>query len=137
MEKHYQFSDERLLQAMEISALDPAYFSHEAHLRWGWLLIENNGIENAIEKACDQLKSYTSKLGAEDKYNETVTVAAIKAIHHFRLKSKSDNFKDFIKASSRLKTSFKELMETHYSEDIFTNAKAKVKYMKPDKAPFD
>ena len=137
VEKHYQFSDERLLNAMENSALDPSYFSHEAHLRWGWLLLENNDLDEAINKACNQLRQYTAELGAADKYNETVTVAAMRAIHHFRLKSESDNFKDFIAESSRLKTSFKELMNTHYSENIFSSAKAKKMYMKPDRAPFD
>ena len=137
MEKHYQYSDERLVLAMENSALDPGIFSHEAHLRWGWLLLENNKLEEAIRKACHQLKQYTKHLGADDKYNETVTVAAMRAIHHFRLKSNTNNFKDFIAESSRLKTSFKELMDAHYSENIFNSKLARTQYMKPDKAPFD
>ena len=137
MEKHYQHTDEDLLLAMENSTLDPAIFSHEAHLRWGWLLLESNSLDKAIGKACSQLKRYTIQLGASDKYNETVTIAAIRAIHHFRLKSTADNFKDFIVESSRLKTSFKELMDAHYSENIFNSVLAKKQYLKPDKAPFD
>lgn len=137
MEKHYQYSDERILFAMENSALDPEVFSHEAHLRWGWLLLENNVLGEAIEKACSQLRRYTQHLGVLDKYNETVTIAAMRAIHHFRLKSNADNFRDFISEASRLKTSFRELMESHYSENIFKSPKAKKQYLEPDKAPFD
>ena len=137
MEKHYHFTDERLMLAMENAALDPEIFSHEAHLRWGWLLLEHYELEKAIDKACSQLKKYTKKLGAADKYNETVTVAAMRAIHHFRLKSTKNNFRDFIAESSRLKTSFRELMNAHYSENIFSSASARIKYMEPDKAPFD
>ena len=137
MEKHYQYSDERILVAMENSALDPEVFSHEAHLRWGWLLLNNNILEEAIEEACSQLRQYTQHLGASDKYNETVTIAAMRAIHHFRLKSKADNFRDFISEASRLKTSFRELMESHYSKNIFKSPEAKKQYLEPDKAPFD
>ena len=137
MEKHYQFTDQGLLLAMENSALDPKLFSHEAHLRWGWLLLEYNSLEEAINKACTQLKQYTTHLGAFDKYNETVTIAAMRAIHHFRLKSEADNFMDFIVDCSRLKTSFKELMDAHYSENIFNSVLAKKQYLQPDKAPFN
>ena len=137
MEKHYQYSDELFLHAMENSALDPNVFSHEAHLRWGWLLLETNVLEEAIVKACSQLKNYTQHLGAADKYNETVTIAAMRAIHHFRLKSEADNFRDFISGASQLKTSFRELMDSHYSENIFKSPKAKRQYLEPDRAPFD
>ena len=137
MEKHNQYSDQRLLRAMEQSALDPVVFSHEAHLRWGWLLLENNHLEEAIDKACAQLRQYTKHLGAFDKYNETVTIAAIRAIYHFRLKSKTKNFRDFIAGAPRLKTSFRELMDSHYSENIFKSPLAKKQYLEPDKVPFD
>ena len=122
---------------MEQSALHPEVFSHEAHLRWGWLLLENNDLEEAIDKACNQLRHYTKHLGASDKYNETVTIAAMRAIYHFRLKSDANNFRDFISGAPRLKTSFRELMDSHYSENIFKSPIAKNQYLEPDKAPFD
>ncbi|MGI9548106.1 MAG: hypothetical protein ACR2MM_12760 [Flavobacteriaceae bacterium] len=136
MEKHCQYSDSQLMLAMENAALDPGVFTHEAHLRWGWLLLEACGLEVAVERACSQLKQYTAQLGVEDKYNETITIAAIRAIQHFRLKNKNESFYEFIDRAARLKTSFKELMSAHYSEDIFRSKKAKQKYLKPDLLPF-
>lgn len=122
---------------MEGAVLDPAVFTHEAHLRWGWLLLENNHQETAIAKACKQLLAYTSELGVPDKFNKTVTIAAMKAIDHFRKRYPASDFEDFITKAVRLKTSFKELMAAHYSRDIFADAVAKKVFQEPDLLPFD
>ena len=137
MEKHYTLKDPDLLQSMESGTLDSGLFSHEAHLRWGWLLLEEYGLVEGIERATVQLQAYTRKLGAADKYNETVTVAAMKAIQHFRLKVCADNFQEFIEKAPRLKTEFKALMDAHYSTNIFTSAAARKEYINPDKLSFD
>ena len=137
MEAHYELSDNHLLTRMERATLDSKVFTHEAHLRWGWLLLEKFELDKAVLNACVQLKRYTCSLGASDKYNETVTIAAIRAIHHFRLKYPSQSFPEFISKAQRLKTSFKELLGLHYSQDIFELKMAKERYLEPDLIPFD
>lgn len=137
MKDHHTITDEELLRLMKEGNLDPALFNHEAHLRWGWLLLESFRLEEAIEKARSQLKQYTAKLGFSDKYNETVTVAAMKALHNFRSRSDKTAFKEFITDFPRLKTSFKELMGFHYSLDIFKSEEGKDNYIEPDLLPFD
>ncbi len=134
---HCNFTDDQLLLALEQATLNPKVFTHEAHLRWGWLLIERNGREQAVIRACRILKKYTNALGVPEKYNETVTVAAINAIDHFRSKTGTTNFRDFIKENTRLVTSFKELMAAHYNDDIFNSAEARQKYQNPDILPFN
>ena len=137
MEKHNSYSDERLLLAMEKAALDPEVFTHEAHLRWGWLLMRKNGVEAAVRIACKHLKDYTIQLGAADKYNETVTVAAVRAINHFQMRCRAESFQEFLEQSPGLKHSFKELLGSHYSEDIFKSEDARINYLEPDLHPFD
>ena len=134
---HYSLKDEDLLEVMEKAKLDPKLFSHEAHLRWGWLLLEEYGPADAVDKACEQLENYTELLGIPQKFNKTVTVAAIKAIQHFKLKSQSSEFKDFMNEFPRLKSSFKELMGFHYSLDIFNDDKARQEFIEPDLLSFD
>ena len=134
---HYSLKDADLLEAMEKAKLDPKLFSHEAHLRWGWLLLEEYEPEDAIAKACEQLENYTKLLGIPQKFNKTVTVAAIKAIHHFKLKSQGSDFKDFMQQFPRLKSSFRELMGFHYSLDIFNDDKARQEFIEPDLLSFD
>ena len=137
METHYRLNDEQFLKQFESASLQPQLFNHEAHLRLAWLHIDCFGAECAIDNVTSQLRNYTKTLGAEDKYNETVTVAAVKAVYHFMLRSESKNFQGFIQEFPRLKTNFKDLLGAHYGFDVFSNEEAKSGFIAPDLLPFD
>ncbi len=137
MISHFDLSDEEFLRQFINCEFNPAYFSHEAHLRLAWINISKFGIEKAETAVQYQLQGFVEFVGAKDKYNKTLTIAAIKAVYHFMQKSKSDNFKDFITEFPRLKTNFKALMGSHYSFDIYNSAEAKHEYLQPDLLPFD
>ena len=136
VEPHFDINDGLFESQFKAGVVDPAVFSHEAHLRLAWIHIRNYGVENAIENICLQLKAYVALLGASDKYNETLTVAAIRAVHHFMLKAEAADFSTFINQYPRLKYNFKELMASHYKMDIYNNPIAKQQYMVPDLLPF-
>tara|TARA_R110002167_G_scaffold110831_7_gene281906 strand:- start:312 stop:725 length:414 start_codon:yes stop_codon:yes gene_type:complete len=137
MELHFNLTDIEFINALEEGTLDPALFSHEAHLRLAWIQINNYGVENAIACISHQLSIYVAFLNASDKYNATLTVAAIRTVKHFMDKSKSSNFRDFITEFPRLKYNFKELIGLHYGFDIFNSVAAKNKYLEPDLLPFE
>ena len=137
MQNHYQLSDQAFEAQFQNCTLSPSLFNHEAHLRLAWIHITKYGEATAITNICSQLISYVSFLGAKEKYNTTLTVAAIKAVNHFVNKSNSDTFKSFIKEFPRLKNNFKELMSAHYGFDIFDNVRAKKEFLEPDLLPFD
>lgn len=137
LNNHTTLSDKELKNRFAACNLDPKIFNHEAHLRLTWIYLRSYAVETAIEKIRFQLFRYVHVLGASEKYNETLTIAAIKAVHHFMLKSKSNNFRDFISEFPRLKSHFKELMQAHYSVDIFNSPEAKTTYLQPDVLPFD
>ncbi len=137
MEKHFSLSDSEFKDQFIHCQLSPTLFTHEAHLRLAWININQSGIERAEEEIQIQLQNFVEFVGAKDKYNKTVTLAAIKAVYHFMLKSKADNFKDFIAEYPRLKTNFKDLLDCHYSFDIFNSNEAKINYLEPDLVPFD
>ncbi|TMM57390.1 hypothetical protein FEE95_12965 [Maribacter algarum] len=137
MENHFQLSDLEFEKLFERCELDPSLFSHEAHLRLAWIHISTYGIDVAVSNIQSQIKAFVKQVGAEDKYNATLTVAAIRAVYHFMLKSESTNFKDFIKEFPRLKNNFKELIDTHYGFDIFNSKQAKTAFLEPDLLPFD
>ena len=134
---HYNLSDTTFETQFANCQLSPALFSHEAHLRLAWIHITKYGIEQALINIQSQLQDFVSHVGAKDKYNKTLTIAATKAVYHFTLKSSSVTFKEFIEEFPRLQYNFKELMEAHYSMDIFTLEKAKKQYILPDLLPFD
>ncbi len=137
MSNHYALTDLEFEQKFERGNFDPEWFSHEAHIRLAWIHINKYGLEKAIENVCLQLVNFVTQLGVKDKFNKTLTVAAIKAVHHFMLKSKSHNFEGFIAEYPRLKSNFKDLMSCHYNIDIYSYEKAKREFIEPDLLPFD
>lgn len=137
MEKHFELNDTEFAQQFEDCTLDPMLFTHEAHLRLAWIHITNHGVEKAIAIIRDQIQQYATSLGAKDKYHETITVASIKAVSFFIKKTASVTFYDFITENQQLKTHFKSLLATHYSEDIFHLEEAKKTFLKPDLDPFE
>jgi hypothetical protein len=137
MEQHFILSDKEFEEQFESGILKPELFSHEAHLRLAWIHITKYGQDIAINNISKQLINFVELLGARQKYNHTLTIAAIKAVAHFINKSKSENFVQFISEFPRLKNNFKELMSCHYQIDIFNSEKAKDVFLEPDLMPFD
>lgn len=137
MTTHLDLSDAQLLAQLENCSLEPALFNHEAHLRLAWIHLKHHDIDDAIAKVCKQLERYVDSLGARDKYNTTLTVAATRTVYHFMLKSNSHTFPEFMLEFPRLKSNFKDLLFTHYGFNIFSSERAKAEYLEPDLVPFD
>lgn len=137
MEAHYFLTDMEFESLFQNKTFDPKDFSHEAHLRLAWIHVYKYGIDKGIQNVSSQILGYAESLGAKEKYNKTLTIAAVRAVFHFMLKSKSSNFRDFIQEFPRLKSHFKDLIKTHYGIDIFTSELAKNTYVEPDLVPFD
>lgn len=137
MENHFELSDIDFEKQFANCTLDPSIFSHEAHLRLAWIHIYNYGIKQAEMNIQAQLEKFVAFVGEKDKYNRTLTIVAIKVVHHFMLKSNAENFTDFINEFPQLKSNFKQLIESHYSFDIFNSVKAKTEYLEPDLLAFD
>lgn len=136
MPTHLSLTDPEFELAFQTCILEPGLFTHEAHLRLAWIHVRKYGVEQAIENINTQLLQFVDHVGARDKFNKTVTVAAIRAVNHFINKSKSESFADFIQEFPQLKYNFKELLAFHYGHDIFKSEKAKKEYVEPDLLPF-
>ena len=136
MQNHLELVDNEFEAQFSNCTLDASLFNHEAHIRLAWIHITKYGVDQAISNVDAQLIKYVTSLGARDKYNKTVTIAAVKAVYHFIQKSESNSFKDFIKEFPRLKTNFKDLLSQHYSIDIFNSDTAKASFLEPNLLPF-
>lgn len=136
MRSHHQLSDREFLDQFENCLLIPSLFTHEAHLRLAWLNIELFGLEIAHGKICEQIKRFASHNGAPEMYHHTVTIAAVYAVNHFKKRSTSSTFKQYIIEFPELLTEFKAIINSHYSIDIFQSKKAKKEYIQPDISPF-
>lgn len=134
---HLDLADSKFKTKFEDCSLPSNLFTHEAHLRLAYLTIQELGIEKATNTICKQITNYVQHLGAKDKFNKTLTIAATKALHHFMAKSNSSNFNSLIDEFPRLTSNFKDLISTHYGFDIYNSKIAKAKYLEPDLLPFD
>ncbi|PIQ47885.1 MAG: hypothetical protein COW03_13155 [Cytophagales bacterium CG12_big_fil_rev_8_21_14_0_65_40_12] len=137
MEPHFDLSDDQFEAQFRSLTFVPAHFSHEAHLRLAWIHIRKYGVDKAAENIAEQILAFANSLGESAIYNKTLTVAAVKAVNHFYLRSKTGNFKEFIDEFPQLKHEFKQLIGSHYSLDIFNSEEAKAEYLQPDLIPFD
>lgn len=132
MQDHYAFSDTAFEAQFKAGTFPAELFTHEAHLRLAWIHIHRYGVAQAEENIVQQLQDYVAHLGATDKFNMTLTVAAIKAVAHFKAKANHTHFKDFITAFPRLQTHFKELLAQHYQNVSYTSEEAKRVFVEPD-----
>lgn len=137
MEIHFTLTDIEFENLFESCSLNPEIFTHEAHLRLAWIHIKKYGPDVAIANIRCQLQNFTQHLGIKNKYNETLTVASIKAVYHFMLNSNTHSFREFISENPGLKTNFKQLLLSHYQSDIFNLPIAKEKFLSPELLPFD
>lgn len=136
MDSHSELTDNAFEEDFRLCRLSPSLFTHEAHLRLAWIHLKKYGLHKALTNIEKQIRAFVKHVGAEDKYHQTLTIAAVRMVNHFMIKSKTNNFQDFIVENSELKTNFKELISSHYSFDIFASKKAKTIYMDPDMTPF-
>lgn len=133
---HSQLTDDEIEQQFERCTFKPSMFSHEAHLRLAYIHIRKYGLKQAEENMVNQIKGYAEYYGAKDKFNKTVTIAAVKAMHHFMEKAGSDSFKGLINEFPGLKTSFRSILALHYGFNVFDDSRAKKEFVSPDLLPF-
>lgn len=137
MNQHFQLNDDTFEHHFAEGILNPKMFSHEAHVRLAWIHIRKYGVEKAILNICGQIRNFAVINGAAGKYNKTITVAAVRAVYHFMLKSPSNDFHSFISQNSCLNTHFMDLLDQHYSDGLLFTEEAKKAYLEPDLLPFD
>ncbi len=136
MELHFNLSDSEFERSFESCSMKPDVFTHIAHLRLAYIHISRYGKERAIENIEAQLQQFVKFAGATNKYHKTLTIVAIHAVHYHMRKSKAEDFKDFLLEFPELKQDFKNLVNSHYSFDIFNSTEAKIRFLEPDLQPF-
>lgn len=137
MEAHFDLSDKEFARQFANCTLNPQYFTHQAHLRLAWIHIIQYGINKAIENITGQISHFATSNGDTEKYHETITVAAVRTVYHFMLKSEANDFQQLLKEYPRLYTSFQSLLGSHYSDNILYSKHAKQNFIPPDLMPYD
>lgn len=136
MSNHSCLTDPEFEKQFKQTTLPSEDFTHEAHLRLAWIYLTKYGLQKATEKLCEEIRQFDQTHGDGTKFNQTVTVASAHTINHFIKRSHAEDFSVFIGEFPRLLTHFKEIVQSHYSFDIFTDPECKTIYRLPDLQPF-
>ncbi|MCT4558706.1 MAG: hypothetical protein N4A61_11710 [Pelagimonas sp.] len=84
-----------LLEDFLNDRLDPASFDHAAHVKTAYLLLATRPFEHAFFTYCTHLRALTARAGAEEKYNATITFAALSTIAE-RMSSPAEDVSRFL-----------------------------------------
>ncbi len=135
--KHLTLSDSVFAERFANLSLPPLWFDHSAHLRLAFILLSQYSREEAEEIMCEQIEAFDQHHGDGTKYHETITRAAVKTIAHFMHRSPYSSFSELISKFPRLLLNFKELLLSHYSEEILANPRSKASFIEPDILPYN
>lgn len=133
---HFLLSDHEFIDQFENLQLNPAYFTHLAHIRLAWLYIKEFGVERAANIICDRIRNFDKKFDNGLKFNKTVTIAFVHLINERQQLGIYRDFESFLDANEVLIYEYKELISKHYSFDPFNSEKARHEYLLPDLMPF-
>lgn len=107
--------------------VDPGEFTHAEHIRLGWLYLVEFGPNRGAERFREALKRYTSSIGAEAKYHETITCFFLDEIG--RRLDGSDWL--MFKAANADLFDGKALLRRHYPADVLDSPEARTRYIAP------
>lgn len=110
--------------------IDPEAFSHAEHIRLGWLYLVRYGETDGATRFSTALRRFTTSIGAESRYHETIT--------RFFLEQIADRLDgtdwQCFKAANPDLFDGKTLLEQHYSPASIATREARLRYIEPDRS---
>lgn len=120
------------LKQLEDCSLPPSQFNHVGHIFAGWSYLNKFPLDIAIEKTANSIQQLALSLGAKDKFNKTLTDAAVYIINVRKQNNPEQDFSDFLSANQDLVIDFSKVIQSHYSKGLLGSIEAKNSYKKPD-----
>ncbi|MFA5938207.1 MAG: hypothetical protein WC809_02530 [Sinimarinibacterium sp.] len=124
----------QLLAGLADGSLPAAQFSHTSHVHAAWQCLRDAPLPRAAHRFADVLQAYVKRLGAEDKYHHTLTLAFMHVIHQ-RMKDTPGDWAAFVAANGELLADAKALIERHYSPERLAAPAARRGFVEPDRLP--
>lgn len=122
------------VRAFEAGDIDPQKFDHEAHVRVAWSYLQQHSAAIAIAKFTSALRSLTVRLGASDKYHETISWFFMILIAERSAVCRHTDWQSFKSANPDLLQESSALLKRYYSRDRLTSAVAREHFLLPDRA---
>jgi hypothetical protein len=122
------------VRRFEAGDVDPRKFDHEAHVRVAWSYLQQYPTAVAILKFTSALRSLTTRLGASDKYHETISWFFMLVIAERRATCPHADWQGFRSANDDLFEGA-ALLKRYYSKGRLDSADARRHFLLPDLAP--
>jgi hypothetical protein len=112
-------------------------WTHEAHLRFGYLLLIRYDFPTALEKAREGIQQLNKTVGVTKiGYHETITRAFLILIQKALAKNSADTFIAFQEQNPELFEKNLRVLKKYYSNERLFGLEAKERFMEPDLESF-
>ena len=123
--------DKAFLQSFEECSLGAKCWTHAAHVRMGWLVLETS---SSFDEAMNRIRNGIMRFNSSKNsigYHETITVAFARLIDSRRLDG--ETLEAFVTRNPDLNE--KDCLKRFYSQEILTSERARQQFVEPDLAP--
>lgn len=107
----------------------PGSFSHQDHIGTAFELLKRYEFLEAAAVYGRSIKRFAESVGAEDKYNTTVTLAFLSLIAE-RMQQNETDFEEFLARNPDLNS--RNLLDRWYSMDALKSETARSQFLMPD-----
>ena len=121
------------IAAFESAEIDPAKFNHRAHVYVGWSYLQELPLLEGMARFTGALRRLTKKMGADEKYNETVTWFFLVMIAERLRESPGLTWAEFRTANKDLCDNAGSLLRRYYSGARLQSAAARELFLLPDR----
>ena len=128
-------TEKEFLMKVESGELPLSEFNHTAHVKLGWIYLQNQPLPEALIQFRDSLKRFIALHGKSTLYHETITFAFMILIHE-RIQIQSlDNpsWSQFAEANPDLIHHGKTILLKLYREETLFSVNAKTSFFLPDR----
>ena len=122
------------VRLFESGDFNPEGFDHEAHVRVAWCYLEQYPAAVAIARFTSALRTLTVRLGASDKYHETITWFFMIMIAERRAACSPGDWEGFRNANRDLLEG-SAFLKRHYSRNRLDSTDARRHFLLPDLLP--
>ena len=122
-------TESELITAFEQGELQASDFHHATHLQVAYYYLETRPFLEACIAMRDGLKSFVARIGKEEKYHETVTLAFMCILAERRAISPQATWEVFLKANPDLLT--QKILQGYYTSKELTSDVARKNFILP------
>lgn len=124
-------SDLQILDGFRAGTL-PA-FPHREHVRVAWLYLGEAPIESAVPAFCRDLRKFAAAKGAHGLFHATITWAFLILVNERRVAG--ETFEGFAERNADLFARKPSILDRYYSAETLSSARARERFVFPDRAP--